>query len=181
MTTLAQNESSPRETDDIRDIKPLMETGILLWWSLIIGIFLLASLFWLMHNKIFKKKITRPPVVVPHEKALFALRELRARGPQTLAEIRKYYFEISTILRTYVEEILTMNATDLTTEEILRHLEHQANLPTAAQTDLKEFLRHTDPVKFAKATASPHDVEQVYRYALSFVELTTPTTMVEQP
>jgi hypothetical protein len=164
------------EVTDIRDVKPLIVTdrGPPVWLLTIAGgmtllLALVAILWWRRR----KRPVSVPPPP-PYEVAFAALDSLRQTDFSDLHAVRDYYFRISEILRSYIEGAFSLNATDLTTEEILPRLVSLEGLAEPQRHDLREFLRHTDEVKFAERHPSAGEIEHAYEHALSFVEATAP-------
>ncbi|MBT3222481.1 MAG: hypothetical protein HN348_25695, partial [Proteobacteria bacterium] len=87
---------------------------------------------------------------------------------------RVWYFDLSEVLRTYVEGRFGLNATDLTTDEILVRMVELTTLASDEKQQLKSFLIDTDQVKFAAYHPSPEEIECSYEGALGFVEATVP-------
>ena len=170
------------EVDDIRDIKPLQPPRTSSWWILLVagGVLLLLSIvvvslaiWWL------RRSSEGPRLVPPHEvafAALDALREVDLDDPEAL---RAWYFDLSEVLRTYVEGRFGLNATDLTTDEILARMVELKALANAEKTQLKTFLLDTDQVKFAAYCPSGEEIERSYEDALGFVEATVPQEQTE--
>jgi len=71
-----------------------------------------------------------------------------------------------------VEGRFALNATDLTTEEILDWLGLGEGPREGQAGQLKQFLLETDQVKFAHRDPCQQDIENTYERALGFVEAT---------
>ena len=89
------------------------------------------------------------------------------------AAVRRFYFALSEIVRAYVEGRFGLNATDLTTEEILSSL---SRLPLDPGHDrgLRAFLADTDRVKFAAHRPERGEITTLLDWARRFVEETRP-------
>ena len=162
---------------DIRDLKPLRKierpTPLWVWGALTaVVIAILAWFFW-RRNKILAS--VEPPPIPPHDQAYAALNALRETDFSDPERIRHYFFALSEVLRTYIEGRFSMNATDLTTEELLPQIRTELPIPSELKDQLANFLSRCDGVKFAGVSATESDIEQVYESALSFVEATVPT------
>ncbi|MCH9652058.1 MAG: hypothetical protein K0U98_27760 [Deltaproteobacteria bacterium] len=163
------------ESADIRDVKPLRQVKDQQPWGWIgAGILALSAAI-----ALFLWWRRRPAKVVPpvpaHELAFRALDELRDTNFEDAEAVRRFYFQISEVVRNYVEGRFGLNATDLTTEEILPALELLPQLSQQPAEDLRSFLLHTDQVKFADQTPTEEDIKNTYESALGFVEATRPT------
>ena len=110
----------------------------------------------------------------PHVLAFGELDTLRGTDFNDPVAVRRFHFRISEVVRAYVESRWSLNATDLTTEEILPELGGLADLPATEAVRLTEFLRATDSVKFAEHRPPPAEIEGTWERALGFVEASRP-------
>jgi hypothetical protein len=162
------------EAADIRALKPLREVRRGPPWPWIaagLTALALATIgLWLWSRR------PRPaaPLVPPHVLAFSELDALRGTDFEDPAAVRRFHFRISEVIRTYVEGRWGLNATDLTTEEILPQLAGLAELPADEAVRLSRFLRATDRVKFAEHRPRPSEVAETWEQALGFVEATCP-------
>ena len=157
---------------DIRDVKKLRrvtEEPPWLWIGLGAVLLALAAAYWWWRRR--RAEGPKPAPSKPaHDVAFEALARLRQTDFDDLRALRRYYFEISEVLRTYVEARFGLNATDLTTEEILPRL---SGLVEGEQQDLlRRFLVETDGVKYAARVPGTEQIESTYESALRFVEVT---------
>ena len=159
---------------DIRDIKPLVRIAERPPWlvpaaaALAIALLAAAGWWWWRRRRLAPAAPPRPA----HEIAFAALDALRRTDFADLAEVRRYYFAVSEVLRAYVEARFGLNATDLTREEIHAALPGVAGLDRAEADRLDRFLGATDGVKFAAQVPSEEEIRATYEDALSFVEAT---------
>lgn len=165
------------EAEDIRGLKPLRRVQRPAPWLWIVVALasagLLGALLWL-YLRYRSRRQEQAPRVPPHELAFAALETLRAVDFDDPVAVRRFYFQISEAVRTYVEGRFGLNATDLTTEEIIRGLPQLSDLDAEQNAVLKSFLMDTDQVKFAHHAPSEGEIESAYERALSFVEATRP-------
>lgn len=181
IATRAQTTSGPGPTADIRDIKPLARVPLPLAWGWIalaaLGLIALALLaFWLWRRR---RAAPAAPARPAHEVALAALDRLAATDFADRAALRRAYFELSEAIRAYVEASFGINATDLTSEEILRRLPAVAGLDPLAGELLRCFLADTDRVKFAASAPDgrwpgPPEIAETFERARAFVDATRP-------
>ena len=161
---------------DIRDIKPLrrIDRPTPLWvWGLGVGIVaLILGIGWWLRRKNRVEHVIPPPPA--HEVAFEALNHLRNTDFNDEDAMRSYYFRLSEVLRTYIEGRFSMNATDLTTEELVPQIQTRLPVETQLKDQLTQFLRSCDHVKYAHVRPTDGDIERVYETALSFVEATVP-------
>ncbi len=162
------------EVTDIRGLKPLrqIEPPTPWWWfaaggGALVLLVLTGVLLWRRAHQV----VVAPPRP-PHEVAFEALDRLRRTDFEDLEAMRLFHFEISEVVRTYVEGRFTLNATDLTTEEIAAHLDELRGLDRDSGERLRRFLAATDQVKFAAYEPTQDEIGESYEGALSFVEAT---------
>lgn len=163
------------EAEDIRGIKPLRTIQRPApWLWIVLGLAAAAVLgvvVWL-YWRYRSRRREQVPRVPPHELAFAALEALRGVDFNDPVAVRRFYFQLSAAVRAYVEGRFGLNATDLTTEEIVRGLPQLTDLDAEQNAVLKSFLMDTDQVKFAHHAPSEGEIESAYERALSFVETT---------
>jgi len=163
--------------EDIRGLKPLREIRSPIPWlkivlGIVVALLVAAGLWWYLRQR--ARRRDEVPLVPPHEVAFEALNALRGTDFDDPAAVRFFYFQISEVVRAYVEGRFGMNATDLTTEEILANLETLDQLAADQNEVLRRFLVDTDQVKFAHREPSRGNIKSTHEQALSFVEATRP-------
>lgn len=165
------------ELVDIRDVKPLRRlarrwlTLLATAGAVLFALALVAALWWWWRRR---RAASVAPALAPHEVALLALERLRRTDFDDPEELRRHCFALSETVRVYVEARLGLNATDLTTEEILGRLAELPALSTADAERLRRLLTATDRVKWAAALPAAAEIEETLRTAVAFVESTRP-------
>ncbi len=158
--------SSGEDIRDIRQPRPLPTHW--LWIVIAAGVIVLTAAalalrWWIYHGKFF---VTRP-----HEIALQYLEEARELIDPDHA--REYCFEVSKIIRRYIEERFNIQAPQLTTEEFLHELADSPDALLAShRVLLADFLQHCDLAKFAGWYYCRPDLEAMHRSAVEFVRQT---------
>ncbi len=143
------HQPTPETMQDILDIKGPLALPPLWWpWLLAALLLLLAGFlaWWLWRRR---RPRPLPPPPAPHETALRALEALE-REPG-LAD-RDFYYQLSALLRGYLEARFQLPALEMTTEELVPRLEALA-IPTASRLETARLLRRADPVKYAGRAA----------------------------
>ena len=163
------------EKADIRDIKGpvslfnMAHVYVLLAIAAVI-IFTALIVVFLKKRKKSKKIIATP--IPAHEIAYEALRELMKRDYLKTGKVREYYFELSNIVRHYIEERFQLKAPEMTTEEFLTNLKRSEALNTAQKGTMREFLSHCDMVKFARYLPDEGEIELSYESAEKLIDQT---------
>lgn len=113
------------------------------------------------------------PKIAPHTAALFALRELEDKKLWQAGKVKEYYSEVTDIIRTFFEGRWNFIALELTTDEILRHMQP---MPESQRIwdEMQSFFLSADLVKFAKFVPAPEDNENELRWAYDIVRSMTP-------
>ncbi|MGB5882042.1 MAG: hypothetical protein WBH85_18600 [Thermoanaerobaculia bacterium] len=168
------------EATDVRDLKELRRIeGPIPWLWIAVGLAAFAALGVALHYYLqYRRRALAVPPDPPHVIAFRALGVLRDTDFGDPVAVRRFYFAISEVLRSYVEGRFGLNATDLTSEEIVAELPALDDLGDDHGHVLERFLADTDRVKFAEHQPSEGEIEGTYENALGFVESTLP---VEEP
>jgi hypothetical protein len=155
--------SSP-DTASIKDLKPQQSAGkpSLLWLWAILAIGAGVAAFVLVRNYLPKKgkTISAPPPKPAYDEAIDALAALEAKQYIAKGMIREYAFELSDIVKRYIERRFDVNAAEFTTEEMLDWIK-VSPLDPDCRKSAEWFFWTTDPVKFAKHLP---DNDTVYRF-----------------
>lgn len=175
---LERAERAGEEITDIRGLKPLERPAPEIPWPWIAGggvlAAALAALLFLWLRRRSKGDESAAPPRPAHEVALerlAALARLDRTDPET---VHRLHFELSEVVRTYVEHRFGLNATDLTTEEIVVALPRLPGLGGDTACRLRRFLVDTDRVKFADHRPMETEIEAAFERARTFVETTRP-------
>lgn len=121
------------------------------------------------------KKIKIEPKVPAHIRALSRFEELRQSGSSHGEDSKAYYTQLTDILREYINERFGFNATEMTSYEILEHLEESRDKESLSE--LRDLLSTSDMVKFAKFKPMLNENDRNLVSALEFVN----ETKVEVP
>lgn len=116
-----------------------------------------------------KKKTNRsPPALSPEEAAFKALVEIR-----DLMDIdgKLFYFRLSLALREYIEGKFSVNAAEMTTEELFPILK-TLRLDKELESETRRFFDYSDPVKFAGAVPERVKMERHLKFVRYFIKMT---------
>lgn len=131
---------------------------------------LIAVAIWYIRRRKGKKTYVRP-AEPPH---ITAIRDLERIANQKLwenGEYKKYYTELTDVLRTYLRGRYGINAMEMTSHEIFKAVE-PFDIKDRDFNRIKELLLLSDIVKFAKAVPSQDDCRVSYDNVYYFVEET---------
>ena len=131
---------------------------IFLW--VLLGITLGAAIYYLYHY--WKKRpVAIAPLVVPPRDLRKLWQETCAAFNQDAPDIKKYFIETSTVLRSTLEILTGQAIAELTVSELA-----QLRQPLKGQADLLVALRIADLVKFAKYIPQQSETETYRESAL---------------
>ncbi len=117
---------------------------------------------------VFVEKVVKRPA---HEIALESLQSVENEKLWQNGFVKKYYSELSDIIRTYIENRYSIIAMELTTDEILYHF-NRIPINTDAKDKLAHLLKLADLVKFAKVQPLPNEHDLCLANAYAFVQST---------
>jgi len=135
-------------------LKTIIQEDAKSYWSLILGILLglgaiIAGFYYYFSNQ--KAQPLPPPIPISaHEKALDALADIERKKDWEKGFLKKYYDELTLVIRRYFEDRYQVKALESTSEEFIRDL-NTVHIDEAWKTELKRLLPMADLVKFAKA------------------------------
>ncbi|MDR2681396.1 MAG: hypothetical protein LBC47_11370 [Tannerella sp.] len=173
------NLDNPEEYYDIKDIwrPPFVLAD---YYALIYGV--LFALFIICVIGYFVQRMrNRPktdanakdtPKLPPHEQAIKELKEIRERKLWQQGRNKEYYTEITDTLRRYISLRYGVSVMEKTSSEILDIMRDEEPGNKEVFDTLKQVLRLSDFVKFAKLHPLPDDNELSMFNANSFVERT---------
>ncbi|TFU93632.1 cell wall anchor protein [Barnesiella sp. WM24] len=151
------------------------------WWIFIIVLLCAAGIFvWMRYIK-GKKAIPLVPKkkpVPPYELAMQQLNRLKSEKLCENGHEKEYYTRLTEILRIYLDKRFGINAMEMTSTQIMHHLQSNDDTRTSAPV-MKQILEMADFVKFAKVRPLPDDNQKAFNNAVTFVENTKPVEPTE--
>ena len=145
------------------DIKPIIDVDksyAALIWRVLIALLIIAILGALAYFFIFKKKkLTeeeKEALLPPYDRALLELKRLENSKYLIQDEYKKYYSELTAIVRSYLEEDVHISALESTTSQLIDKLEllkdaGELKLKDDTIKQFKKILETADLVKFARS------------------------------
>lgn len=164
------------EIEDIHDLKALQPARWEVPWGWILAgivVVALAIWWWRRRRRLSEAGVTpaTDPRLPPDAEALAAIALLLRDPPRNEAEVRQTGFDLSGILRIYVERRFGVNATDLTSEEILA-ASRRIQLEEDSRNALRDFLRLTDQVRYSPEILLAGATDDAVELARRFVQAT---------
>jgi len=125
-------------------------------------------------------------LIIPHfEEALQKLQELDNKLLWQNNEIKKYYSELTEIVRVFIEKELEIPALEITTQELVALLSEydkskNYNLTKETIQKLNTLFKEADLVKFAKSTPLSHEIEEDRRIAEKVLNDLKPIPLIDE-
>lgn len=163
------------EKTDIRDIRgPVSIYNRMNFYMILsaVAIMMMIGLVVLLRKKRRKKTEAVIASIPAHEIAYNALQKLLKKDYLKSGKIPEYYFELSSIIRRYVENRFELKAPEMTTEEFLTALRDSIALNSTQKGLVREFLSHCDLVKFARYLPDEREIQASYESAERFITQT---------
>jgi hypothetical protein len=161
------------QSSDIRDIKGPIIYSSYLPLFLIAGasIALLTGLllFYILRIKNKKKVI---PLRPSHEIAYEALEQLRMKELPEKGRVSDYYFELSGVIRNYLDNRFHLRTMELTTEELIQRIEESKKFSPEQKSLVSHFFVQCDLVKFAGYRPFPEEIESSYKASREIIDQT---------
>ena len=131
------------------------------------------------------KEIDTVNTLAPYEEALVKLQELDNKLLWQNNEIKKYYSELTEIVRVFIEKELNIPALEITTFELVSLLSEyntpkNINITKETVRKLNALLQEADLVKFAKSTPLSHEIEEDRRVAEKVLNDLKPIPLIEE-
>ena len=168
----------PSDTVALKNLKPQQNAGkpSLLWlWILLAAAATGGLVYFRIKNHTKKTTEYVPPPMPPYEEAVAALKMLEEKKLPQQGRIRDYAFELSEILKRYIERQFAVTAAEFTTDEMIDWIT-SSPLETRPRAIASWFFNTTDPIKFAKLLPDQNTIQRFMPDIREFLELTRPTT-----
>jgi len=164
----------------IYDIKPVYNAKInwveVAETTLIILLILalLAVAFWYIrkHLKAKNQKEEDAIIVNPHEFALKELNRIKSEKVWQQGRVKEFYTDVTSVLRLYIQHRFKVPTLEMTSDEIIDNMEGIKEVDKEAKMQLKQILRLSDLVKFAKWTPDLNENDLTISNAYLFVNET---------
>jgi len=179
------------EDASIRDIKVPFRAPVTFWGIifrvLLLGAFALLVVAVIRRIKNRRKKIPAPTgdatelhMPDPCSAALDALKALRQSSTLSDQGHKVYHTLLSGILRSYIHDVFSVDAHELTTRQIMRAIKPLAAVPQVQYERLHLILTTADLVKFARFIPDNGESLALTDEAILFVSETAPVHLPER-
>ncbi|MBR6276006.1 MAG: hypothetical protein IKR31_03620 [Prevotella sp.] len=165
---------------DVQDNPFLWSDWSLMFWLSVLALLMMALAYYLyLRLRDNKPVITRIRIVkrlLPHQKAMKEIEQIKADKMQNSEDPKEYYTRLTETLRKYIEDRYGFNAMEMTSSEIIERLEKAlANDKNAADTmkaELRQLFTTADLVKFAKYSTMINENDANLVSAIDFINQT---------
>lgn len=165
------------DSADLMELKPQQIAGHApLWWVWALISLLIFAAIYILYNRFFRKKkiiSSEIPLLPPYEEAIAALNDLERKKYLQRGLSREYVFELSEILKRYIERRFSVNASEFTTEEMLAWL-GISDLEKDLKRSVEWFFSASDPIKFARQIPGEETLDRFIKETRNFLEKTRP-------
>lgn len=144
----------------------------------------IAAIIWIVK----RRKANKPVFVLPKAKpvpadkrALSELESLRRKELWQKGLIKRYYTDMTDIVRRYLRNMYGIKAGEMTSRQTLRAFHGIADWTEESETLLRQLLQKADMVKFAKSTPESYEHDQAMQFAVDFVRSVAATHRANNP
>ena len=159
---------------DVQDNPFLWSDWSLSFWLSVLMLVLLAVTYYLYlrlrDNKPIIKTIRIVKRLLPHQKAMKEIEQIKADKMVSSENSKEYYTKLTDTLRKYIEERYGFNAMEMTSSEIIDKL--TATQDENAISELRQLFLTADLVKFAKYSTLINENDRNLVNAIDFINQT---------
>ena len=141
--------------------------GALVWW-VSGGVFAAAAAAFAIWRVRRRRAAADEKQLSPRELAHLDLLRLE-REQLSQRDVKRFYVELTGVVRSYIERTTNVRAAEQTTEEFLRAISSGDTFPRDERQRLKSFLESADLVKFAAHRPDRDDIDESFLRARVFV------------
>lgn len=136
----------------------------------LVGFLLLALFGWWFWRRRHQQQQQLDQIKSPRELAYLELQQL-LQDNWAERDVKRFYVELTGIVRRYIERTTGILAPEQTTEEFLREIGQRDTFVADERQRLQEFLESADLVKFAAHQPRAEDLQESFQRAQRFVGL----------
>lgn len=149
------------------DWKPLIYLSVLITLLTLILTYVIVRI---KDNKPIIRRIKLHPRVAPHKLAMQKIEQIKQDELAKGNDPKYYYTELTDTLRQYISDRFGFNAMEMTTSEIIEHLEESED--KTAIDELHELFMTADLVKFAKYVTEINENDRNLITAVDYINQT---------
>ena len=153
--------------------------SLLFWLSVLVLLLLALGYYLYLRLRDNKPIITRIRIVkrlLPHQKAMKEIEQIKADKMQNSENPKEYYTRLTDTLRKYIEDRYGFNAMEMTSGEIIERLEKaladDAQAADSMKQELRQLFTTADLVKFAKYSTMINENDANLVSAIDFINQT---------
>ncbi len=157
---------------------PFSFSELLPYWPYFAGFMVLVALVIVFLIWKFNRKLLNPfigiekPADPPHVIALHELERIREEKLWQKSQEKRYYSEITDVIRRYIESRFSLPALEQTSDEIVASLKPIESVDKTSLNNLQSLLQTADLVKFAKHLPLGDENDLSLMHAVFFVNQT---------
>lgn len=155
------------------------------WILLILGVAaIVAAIIIVVRSRKNHKPIPFLPKAKPvpaDKKALNELEALRRKELWQKGRIKKYYTDMTDIVRRFLHNMYGISAAEMTTRQTLRAFHNISDWSEESESLLRQLLHQADMVKFAKSEPATHEHDMAMQNAINFVRKVADTHRINNP
>ncbi len=143
------------------------------WMSCLLFVLIIIGIYLYIRYKQNKPIISRILIIrhiPPHQKALTAIEQIKQEKMHNAADQKAYYTKLTETLRLYIEERFGFSAMEMTSSEIIAHLQQAGDATMISE--LRDLFEVADLVKFAKHAALINENDLNLVNAINFIDQT---------
>ena len=153
--------------------------SMLFWLSVLLLVLMAVGYYLYLRLRDNKPIITNIRIVkrlLPHQKAMKEIEQIKADKMQNSENAKEYYTKLTDTLRKYIEDRYGFNAMEMTSSEIIERLEKalsdDAQAAETMKTELRQLFTTADLVKFAKYSTLINENDANLVSAIDFINQT---------
>lgn len=157
------------------------EWSLVFWLSFLMVVLLVVAYYLnirLHDNKPIIVSMRLVKKLLPHQKAMKEIEQIKAEKMVTSENAKEYYTKLTDTLRKYIQERYGFRAMEMTSSEIIDRL--TSTQDQEALDELSQLFRTADLVKFAKYTTLINENDMNLVSAIEFINKTKQENQPEQ-
>lgn len=175
---------------EMREDAPFQKEKLTIWdiarWILLIWLVvaIVGALIIIIQSRKNHKPIPflpKPKPVPADKKALNELESLRRKELWQKGRIKKYYTDMTDIVRRFLHNMYGISAAEMTTRQTLRAFHNISDWSEESESILRQLLHQADMVKFAKSEPASHEHDLAMQNAINFVRKVAETHTINNP